>query len=236
MLERLKEHGRAVGVELDEKEGMTLLRFLGLLGAASLRLNLTAIRDKEEAVVKHLADSLAGLGLVRAHGGAVVDVGSGGGLPGIPLAICSPRQEFILVEASRKKAFYLESVVHELGLGNVRVWWCRAEEAGQGQGRERFGVAVARAVAPLPVVYEYCLPLLALGGILVAWRGQQASVEARTASEVAEMLGGGEARLYGYRLAGVGDRYLVVVEKVRPTPARFPRRAGVPGKRPLGRR
>lgn len=231
--ERLQELSLAVGVDLGADAGAALLRFLALLLAANLKLSLTAIRDPQEALVKHLADSLAGLDLVRGGGGAVVDVGSGGGLPGIPLAVCSPGREFVLVEASRKKVAYLQATVRELGLDNVRVWWRRVEAVGQGEGRERFGVAVVRAVTSLAVVYEYCLPLLAVGGRLVAWRGRQAEVEMEAARGVAEKLGGGPARLHPYSLAGAGERGLVVVEKVGPTPARFPRRVGVPERRPL---
>lgn len=236
LLERLRSHCQAVGVDLGQVEERLLLRFLGLLEAANLQMNLTAIRDPREAVMKHLADSLAGLAWVREHGGAVVDVGSGGGLPGVPLAICCPGQKFVLLEASQKKAGYLESTVARLGLNNVRVRWGRAEAEGRAEGRESFGVALIRAVAPLAVVYEYCLPLLHLGGILVAWRGRRAAAEVEVAARALEILGGGGVWLYGYQFPGAGERYLVVVEKGGPTPPRFPRRVGVPARHPLGER
>ena len=161
-----------------------------------------------------LEDSLRGVELVRGIEGPVVDVGSGGGAPGIPLALALPDREFVLVEAERRKAEFLERVAPT----NVRVVWGRAEE----QGVDWAGAAVAKALAPPPVAAEWCLPLVRPGGVVVLWTGETAQPE-RVAA-VAERIGGELAENRGG---------LLVLRKKSPTPAGFPRRIGVARKRPL---
>jgi len=161
-----------------------------------------------------LEDSLRGVELVRGIEGPVVDVGSGGGAPGIPLALALPDREFVLVEAERRKAEFLERVAPT----NVRVVWGRAEE----QGVDWAGAAVAKALAPPPVAAEWCLPLVRPGGVVVLWTGETAQPE-RVAA-VAERIGGELAENRGG---------LLVLRKKSPTPAGFPRRTGVARKRPL---
>jgi 16S rRNA (guanine527-N7)-methyltransferase len=177
---------------------------------------LTAISAVEEARRQLLEDSLRGVEVVRDFEGPIVDVGSGGGAPGIPLAASLPEREVTLLEATRRKADFLERWTRELP--NLRVVWGRAEE----QETDRFGVAVAKALAPPAVALEWCLPLVAPGGAAVVWVGESALPE--TLAPVAEALGGDPPELR----AG-----LLVVRKVRPTPEGFPRRVGVARKRPL---
>ena len=177
---------------------------------------LTAIRDGGEARRMLLEDSLRGADVVRAFDGPIVDVGSGGGAPGIPLAAALPEREVTLLDSQAKKTRFLERWTVELP--NLRVVCGRAEE----QETDRFGVAVAKALAPPPVALEWCLPLVRPGGAAVLWIGRD--VDAASLARAAELLGGAppESR------AG-----LLVVAKVRPTPAGFPRRPGVARKRPL---
>ncbi|MHB1243254.1 MAG: 16S rRNA (guanine(527)-N(7))-methyltransferase RsmG [Gaiellaceae bacterium] len=177
---------------------------------------LTALTDPAEARRVLLDDALAGLELVRRFDGPVVDVGSGGGTPGIPLAASLPEREVTLLEAERRKAAFLERWTAELP--NLRVVWGRAEE----QPPETFGVAVAKALAHPPVAAEWCLPLVAEGGAAVLWVGPSADLN-------------GVARVAG-RIAGeLADSPpgFVVIRKTGPTPPGFPRRAGVAKKRPL---
>lgn len=177
---------------------------------------LTALKDPVEARRVLLDDALAGLELVRGVEGPIADVGSGGGTPGIPLAASLPDREVTLLEAERRKVEFLERWTAELP--NLRVVWGRAEE----QALETFGVAVAKALAPPPVAAEWCLPLVREGGVAVLWVGPSADSEAvaRAAGQV------------GGRLTGSPPGFLVL-RKVAPTPAGFPRRAGVAKKRPL---
>ncbi len=163
-----------------------------------------------------LDDALAGLEVVRPFEGPIVDVGSGGGTPGIPLAAALPEREVTLLEAERRKADFLERWTHELP--NLRVIWGRAEE----QATDCYKVAVAKALAPPPVAAEWCLPLVAVGGAVVLWVGP--SAEPDRVARVAEQLGG--------ELAESPPGFLVV-RKVAPTPAGFPRRPGMARKRPL---
>lgn len=206
------------------------------LSAGSARLNLTAITIPEEIVAKHFLDSLAGLQVIDpAAGKRVIDVGSGAGFPGLPLKIVRPELELTLLESSRKKAGFLEATVRELGLEGVLVAGMRAEEAGRDPAhRGSYHWAVARAVAPVGVLGEYCLPFLRVQGVLVAYKGPAAGDELAKARHALAVLGGVVREVLEFNLPGVEDRRsLVVIEKTAPTPERFPRRAGAAAKRPL---
>jgi 16S rRNA (guanine527-N7)-methyltransferase len=177
---------------------------------------LTSLRDPEEARRVLLEDSLRGVPVVEQFKGPIVDVGSGGGAPGIPLAAALPDREVILLEAERRKADFLERWTDELP--NLRVVWGRAEE----QQTDAFGVALAKALAPPPVAAEWCLPLVRPGGAAVLWVGPSADLDAVT--RVAEQLAA----------APPEERDgLVVLRKLGPTPEGFPRRPGMARKRPL---
>jgi 16S rRNA (guanine527-N7)-methyltransferase len=177
---------------------------------------LTSISDRDEAVRVHVEDSLRAVPLLESLPGALVDIGSGGGSPGIPLATALPEREVTLLESNRRKADFLKGVAAEFS--NVRVVWGRAEE----QKPEQFGVAVARALAPPPVAAEWCLPLVEVGGAAVLWVGPTADIAAL--EHAGEQLGSAAPEL---------EDGLALLRKVRPTPARFPRRPGMARKRPL---
>jgi 16S rRNA (guanine527-N7)-methyltransferase len=186
------------------------------LAALVATAGLTAIDDLEEARRRLLEDSLRGVGIVRELGGPIVDVGSGGGVPGIPLAASFPEREVTLLEATRRKVDFLERWTERLP--NLRVVWGRAEE----QETDRFGVAVAKALAPPAVALEWCLPLVAPGGAAILWVGD--SVDAASLASVAGQLGSTEPQIRDG---------LLVFPKLAPTPSGFPRRVGVARKRPL---
>lgn len=177
---------------------------------------LTAITDVAEARRVHLDGSLAPLACVAAYEGPLIDVGTGGGSPGIPLAAALHDREVTLLEANRRKAEFLEQIARDFP--NVTVVWGRAEE----QPVDAFGVAVARALAPPPVAAEWCLPLARPGGAVLLYVGETADVAA--VAEVARQIGGGEVE----RREGV-----LVIPKVAATPPGFPRRPGMARKRPL---
>ena len=177
---------------------------------------LTSIRDRSDAARVHVDESLAALEVVRRYGGPIVDVGSGGGAPGIPLAAALPNRQVTLLEANGRKCAFLREMA--LQFPNVTVVQGRAEE----QETDRFGVAVAKALAPPPVAAEWCLPLVVPGGAVVLYVGP--SADATAVSRAAERLGGGPVE----QLPG-----LLVLRKVAPTPPGFPRRPGLAKKRPL---
>jgi 16S rRNA (guanine527-N7)-methyltransferase len=177
---------------------------------------LTSIADPDDARRVHVEESLAAVEHIREVEGPIVDVGSGGGAPGIPLACALPDREVTLLEATRRKVLFLETIARDFP--NVRVVHGRAEE----QETEAFGVAVAKALAPPPVAAEWCLPLTRIGGAVVLYVGPSADVGA--VRHTARRLGG--------ELAQVPPG-LLVLRKVEPTPPEFPRRPGVARKRPL---
>jgi len=194
----------------------------------------TAIRDPATAIDDHLADSLVALEfepVLRAR--RAVDLGSGAGFPGLPLAIALPGTEFVLVESVTRKSAFIERAADVCELANVEVVNARVESWGEGVGR--VDLATARALASLDVVAEYAAPLLALGGTLVAWRGRRdPEVEAAGARAAAQlgMDGPSVAMVQPYPQAQ--HRHLYLMSKVTDTPARFPRRPGIASKRPLG--
>lgn len=222
-----------IGLSLTAEEVGRCGRFLELLLETNQQFNLTAITDVGEAWMRHVLDSLS---VLRHLGEArtVVDVGSGGGLPGVPLAIACPSVSFTLVEATGKKARFIERAVEALGLDNVTVLADRAETVGQQPPhRQRYEVAVARAVGPMRVMLEYTLPLVRLEGRVLAMKGPRFERELDEAGDALMALGGGAVELYE-ALPGL-DNELVIVEvhKAAPTPRQYPRRPGDPKARPL---
>jgi 16S rRNA (guanine527-N7)-methyltransferase len=200
------------------------------------RFNLTAIRDPEEVHIKHFLDSLTCLLAMRDTPlGRLIDIGTGAGFPGIPLKIMLPRVQLTLVESVGKKAEFCRHVVNILDLQGVEVIQQRAETIGQDPAhRERYDWAVARAVAILPVLAEYLLPLVRVGGSMLAMKGESGPAEAHSAEHAIKLLGGHLRQLLPVTLPGVAEeRYLVVIDKVAATPAAYPRKVGIPAKRPL---
>jgi len=194
----------------------------------------TAVRDPLKAVDDHLADSLVGLEIeaVRAAG-TIADLGSGAGLPGIPLAISLPRTSVALVDSLTKRCAFLERAVSVSEATNARVVNTRAET--WPDGLAAFDIVTARALAPLPVVAEYAAPLLAVGGMLVAWRGRRNPRDEDAGARAAAQLGLEPVEIRHMRpFPGAEHRYLHLMSKVMETPSGFPRRAGIATKRPLG--
>ncbi len=194
----------------------------------------TAVRDPERAAGVHIADSLTALEL-RAVGSAatIADLGAGAGFPGLALAVALPDAEVSLVESQRRRCEFLEKVCAAAEVGNARVVWSRAEEWQEGMARN--DIVVARALAPQPVVLEYAAPLLKIGGALVDWRGRCQPEGEKAAARAAGELGLRRVEIRRVEpFEGARDHHLHAFLKVRGTPGRFPRRAGMARKRPLG--
>jgi 16S rRNA (guanine527-N7)-methyltransferase len=226
-----------LGLRLTRAQVEALEWYSGELLAWNQRFNLTAITDREGIAVKHFLDSLTCLLVMRPPArGRVVDVGSGAGFPGLPLMIAQPEIRLTLVEATGKKAEFCRHVVRSLRLDAVEVIHARAEEVGHMPGhRQAYDWAVARAVASMPVLVEYLLPFLRLGGRAVVQKGESGPAEVQASEEALRLLGGQVRQLVSVELPGVAEaRYLIEVEKTAGTPAQYPRRPGIPAKRPLG--
>ncbi len=200
------------------------------------KFNLTAITEPDAIEMRHFLDSLTVIKAIPMTAGQrVIDVGTGAGFPGLPLRLMFPSIELTLLEATAKKTSFLEHIKARLNLNNVRIVTARAEEAGQDSAhREQFDVVLARAVAQMPVLGEYLLPLCKVGGKCVALKGENAVSEARQAEQALKILGGHVSKVVEMELPQVPEtHHLVVIQKVAATPPQYPRRAGIPAKRPL---
>lgn len=235
----LDNETRRIGLVLEPRQLALFRRYYQELCAWNARLNLTTIVDWEAVQVQHFLDSLTCLLVLpetaRTDPYTIVDIGSGAGFPGIPLKIALPHIALALVESVQKKAAFLTHLVEVLRLQDVRVYPRRAEEAAHfPECREQFDLAVSRAVAPLPVVAEYCLPFVRMGGLMIAMKGRDVEDEIRAGARAVALLGGQLREVRPVRLPGLdAPRHLVVVEKASPTPPQYPRRPGLPSKRPL---
>ncbi|HKV46135.1 MAG TPA: 16S rRNA (guanine(527)-N(7))-methyltransferase RsmG [bacterium] len=226
----LQSGGASLGVVLSPQQSDILSRYVELVLAWRVRANITGVRTPAEGARVLVLDALICLAALPQRG-SIVDLGSGAGTPGIPIAVARPNVHLALVEASRKKAGFLEVVLRELGLANVEVLQTRAETVGRSPAhRERYDAVTARALAGIPVLAEYALPLLRIGGVAVFLKAPAAASMVHRAAAAVALLGGeAEADVP----APAGRPRLVILRKVAPTPDRFPRRPGVPARRPL---
>lgn len=236
-MEKLRrEAHKLFGIILTPKQITAFERYEQELLDWNSRYNLTAIRDAESIHCKHFLDSLScSLAFKNESPGRLLDLGTGAGFPGIPLKIIYPAMNLVLVDSVRKKVDFCRHVVKELGLERVEVIQGRAEDIGQTPAyREQFDWAVARAVANLPSLLEYLLPLVRIGGAVLAQKGESGPAETHAAENAIRILGGRLRQLYPIELPGVTeDRYLIVVDKIAATPPQYPRRIGIPVKKPL---
>lgn len=198
------------------------------------KINLTAITDRDEFVTKHFVDSVLGVNLPEYKDAAsVIDVGTGGGFPGIPLAIVSPDKRFILADSLKKRLKVIDDLADKNSIDNVETVHGRAEElARKKEYRDTFDVCVSRAVANLSVLLEYCLPFIRVGGCLMAYKGPDAEKEIAGASNALKALGGEVVRTERVSL-DCFDHNIVIIKKTKPTPKKYPRKAGTPSKEPL---
>ncbi len=233
---RLQAGARSLGVELSGEALTALDTHAALLRSWNERMNLVSKASLAKIETRHILDSLtATLALGGLPSGKVIDVGTGAGFPGLPLKIAFPAIDLTLVEATQKKTRFLEAAVAELGLDGTEVVAERAERLGQDPVyREAFDVALARALAPLPVLAELTLPFCRRGGVVVAYKSPGVEGEVAEARRAIRLLGGAPPRTVEVPAKVTGDaRVLVVIEKRGPTPRKYPRRPGLPAKQPL---
>ncbi|NDJ54698.1 MAG: 16S rRNA (guanine(527)-N(7))-methyltransferase RsmG [Chloroflexi bacterium] len=227
---------KALGLSLDSPQRAAFERYADLLIKWNGRINLTAITDREAIAVRHFLDSLSCLTVLRDQpaGTRLIDVGSGAGFPGLPLAIARPDWHITVNDATGKKVRFLQTVVDSLALTKATALPGRAEEIGQHRDhRESYDWALARSVAALPILLEYLLPLVKTGGQALAMKAASAAHEIEQARRALEVLGGSVTKQEIIDLPDVDEAHLlIVIEKVVPTPTDYPRRPGRPSTKP----
>ena len=227
--------------ELEEKYGeertSMLVEYMDMILEKNRYINLTAVRDRDEALQKHISDSLS-CDFMEEYEAAenVIDIGTGAGFPGVPLAIVSPDKKFTLVDSLNKRLRIIDELTGELGIKNVTTVHGRAEDVGKSkEHREQYDICVSRAVASLDVLCEWCLPLVKNGGYFVAYKGENVSRETEDAENAIKILGGkiAEIRKVQTEEESISGHVLVMIKKVKNTPSKYPRQAGQAKKNPL---
>lgn len=221
----------------DEQLGL-FDRFMALLLEWNEKINLTSITEPAEVITKHFLDSLIPLVYQEKYGldfSSILDMGTGGGFPGVPLKIMLPESFIMLADSLQKRISYLDIVINELGLKKIATVHGRAEEIGQdSEYREQYRTVFSRAVAATNVLAEYCLPIVEVGGFFVALKGPDIEEELNEGKKAIELLGGKVIGMEKLELPIIKDgRSLLFIKKVKPTPTKYPRRAGLPAKSPL---
>jgi 16S rRNA (guanine527-N7)-methyltransferase len=232
----LRDAQQLFGLALSPKQMAQLATYERELLEWNEKFNLTAIRDVEGIRAKHFLDSLScSLAWKEQIPRRLIDVGTGAGFPGIVLKVLYPNLKLTLVESVGKKATFCKHMVESLGLENVEILAERAEDVGRNPAhREKYDWAVARAVAALPVLVEYLLPLVKVGGGVLAQKGESGPAEAQVSANALKLLGGRLRQLVKVELPGVADeRFLVLIDKSAATPSAYPRKAGLAAKKPL---
>lgn len=237
MMKEVAQHAQDLyGLRVTNVQLNAMTLYEGELLEWNSRYNLTAIDEPKKIRVKHFLDSLTCLDVMQdVPMERVIDIGSGAGFPGLPLKIMNPAMHLTLVDSVGKKTRFCQHIVNKLELESVDVIQDRAEGLGQQPDhRQKYDWAIARAVAKLPVLVEYLLPLVRVGGAMLAMKGEGAHAETHSAEHAIQVLGGHLREIVCVTLPGIAeDHHLVVVDKVAATPLGYPRRVGIPTKRPL---
>lgn len=230
------EAARLFGFRLSPLQEAQMQRHAAELALWNRRVNLSAITEPQQMRVRHFLDSLSVAAAIPLQDGMrLIDVGAGAGFPGLPLHVLCPGTHMTLLDATAKKLRFLDHVIAALGLDGARTLHARAEQAGRMPAeREAYDLALARSVARMPTLAEYLLPLARVGGQCVAMKGSGVQQELRDAARAIALLGGRLNRIETLQLPGVAQAHcLVILDKVAPTPDAWPRRPGLPARRPL---
>ena len=235
----LIDGAQRLGINLNEEQIKKFSRYLELLVQWNQKINLTSLKTPQEIIIKHFLDSISCIKVINKYIDSkrinIIDTGTGAGFPGMPIKIICPSIRLSLLEARKKKTTFLENVTEEMNFQQVKILNGRAETFGKGADhRERYDIAISRAVARLNVLSEYCLPLVRVGGLFIAQKGRSYKQETEKSHKAVQLLGG---ELIGVEKVIVPfinqERYLLVIKKIKHTPSKYPRKEGLPQKRPL---
>ena len=234
-IELLREGAKKYNVVLSNEQTDKFSHYARLLVEWNEKINLTSITDPEEIVIKHFLDSLSVAEYIPNETKALVDVGTGAGFPGIPLKIIRENLKVTLLDSLAKRINFLNEVCNYLNLEDIFSIHSRAEDFGADKKyRESFDLVTARAVASLPVLLEYCLPLVKVGGMFIAMKGPDAKEELKESQKAFDILGGDIEGVKSFTLPYSGiERYLILIRKCRHLPTKYPRKSGIPTKRPI---
>lgn len=223
-------------IPLSEEQEKQFIRYYELLVEWNKVMNLTAITEYDEVMQKHFVDSLSlARGMDISACEKLIDIGTGAGFPGIPLKIAYPHLKVVLLDSLNKRVKFLNEVVSELGLENISAIHGRAEDFAKRQEyRENFDICVSRAVANLSSLSEYCIPYVKVGGVFISYKSGVVEKELEQARKAIYLLGGEKKNVVRFTLPESDiDRSLIMIQKVKPTPKKYPRKAGIPAKEPL---
>lgn len=225
---------KSAGFEIDDERAEKIVKYCDLVAEKNKVMNLTRVDSFEEMIPRHIIDSLSLLECVEIRSGEkVIDLGTGAGLPGMPVRIMLPSIDMTLVDSVGKKVDFVNEAITAIGLDNCRAIHNRAEMLGrEKQHREKYGICVSRAVSDLAALLEYCLPLVRVGGRFIAYKADDCAEELERASKAMRILGGEIEKIHEYEVGCVA-RKLIVIKKISKTPQQYPRKAGTPSKTPI---
>ncbi len=229
----LKEKAKQIDIIIEEKQIEQFYEYMNLLLEWNEKINLTAITEPKEIILKHFIDSLTIQKYIQ-EGQKVIDVGTGAGFPGIPLSILKQQTEITLLDSLNKRINFLNEIVSSLQIKNIRTVHARVEEfANNKKERESYDIATSRAVAPLSVLLEYLLPLVKVGGFCICMKGSNIE-EIKEAEKALEILGGEIEKIENINLPDSDiQRNIIIVKKSKQTPSKYPRKPGTPSKEPI---
>lgn len=221
-------------MELSELQVGKFYKYMNLLQEWNNKINLTAIIEPSDIILKHFIDSMSILKYINKQD-KIIDVGTGAGFPGIPIQIINQNSKVVLLDSLNKRIKFLDNVIENLNLKNIETIHMRAEECGRLQEyREQFDVAVSRAVAPMNILLEYLLPMVKVGGKCICMKGPEIDEELKNCTKALEILGGKIEKIEKINLANTNNRRtIIIVRKNKKTPNKYPRNAGTPSKTPI---
>lgn len=229
---KMAEESEKIGIKLPDEQLNEFYEYMQLLLEWNEKINLTAITDPEEVIKKHFVDSITIKKYIKEEN-RLIDVGTGAGFPGIPLKIVDKSIKLTLLDSLNKRINFLNEIIEKLNLKEVNTIHSRAEEYAKNKARESYDVAVSRAVADLPILLEYLMPYVKLNGICICMKGPKAQEELERSKKAINILGGKLEKVEKITIDEEMERNLIIIRKIKDTPNKYPRKAGIPTKNPI---
>lgn len=232
--EKIKEYMNKINIEISDKQIEKFFDYMNLLLEWNEKINLTAITEPEDIILKHFVDCATILKYIKDED-KIIDIGTGAGFPGIPLKILNEKLDITLMDSLNKRIIFLNEIINELDLKNIVAIHARAEELARNKEyREKFDIATSRAVANLSTLSEYMLPFVKKDGMVISMKGSNIEEEVKNAKKAIKILGGEIEKIDNFNLANTNNiRNIITIKKVVKTPKEFPRKAGKPSKEPI---